>query len=516
FFFFVLLDGIGKKKYNTDVAWRKNALGIVDYIMQYGPDSTATPGIYGPDYWPRSAVLSSPTVFEDLKVRGLPENKDDWFQATYDDDRFKSVYPRVLDELLRSELVRTEFAKHERTGKVVGQLDAAIKDTDYENPDSKDYVPPKPNDEKNIFQTIKKWKEDTYENYLRRFTEPGRGTRLYFSPFAHTIIKAIDKEKIKPTDGIAGILDKKDKIMGRISAASPTAKKHFEWITKTLGKIKGQIPNAFGDALKGGAQLQDVVSQIIIAAVKENKVEEAKTAMEILAVCKYGITTSKTMDAIANTDLTILSDKDLSWNKNEGMRVVTKAMDKTIKYSIVAAGRTLAAARNAVRHANTKFNGDISKNNDLNKAYKAWVADDKARYDSEKAINDSHNVTGELATLAAGGGLSGHRIDATTLDTAKADLKAIGEGNPGYDELKEDIDKYIAFSERRDLVEDWRGKNKDRYQELVAYWDLMASTLKTHSFQLGMISVREQFMKNRAQNVIDKNLANYGGLQYAA
>lgn len=515
-----LLDALAGKKYNRNIKARNAALQVADYIINnsqyYG---TATPMYTEPSVWPIGATLSRDDVFTSL---GLPDDVNDWFKAHFNQPQFESAYPVLLDELLTKETVRKEFAKYERTGKVIGQLDKAIEATDYGNPDSKDFVPPKPQDEKNVFQTIKSWGDKTFESYLRKFKEPGRGTRLYFTPFSQEIIKAIDKEKIKPTDGIAGILAKKDKILSRVSASSPTAKKHFDWFAKTLEKIGKQIPNAFEGAMKGGRQLQNVVSQIIITAAKDDKVAEAKTALELLAVCKYGFTTSKTMDALAKEDLTIFSDKGLSWNKNsEGMRVVSKAADNVIKWGVQAIGRSAAAVRNTVQRGRAKFNGDIRTNSDLAKAYKQWRTEDTNRYNNEVALNNAQGVDAALTELAAGHGRSGHIIKADTIDAEKTAFEAMspttpaGTPTPGYDELKEDIEKYESFSKRKDLVDNWRDKNKDNYQELVAHWDLMMSAMKTHSFSLATTKARAAFLANdRAKNVAKNYIANYGALTY--
>lgn len=519
-----LLDGIRDKKYNRgDVKFRNQALKVANYIIEnskyYGVSSRGInpytgmpiPPIEDPDRWPLGLRLSRDDIFSSLM---LPDSVNDWFKATFNQPEFESVYPVILSELLEKENIRKEFANYESSGKIIGQLNKAIEATNYEDPSKPDYVAPKGADEKTVGQKIKDWGDKTYESYLRKFTEPGRGTRIYFTPFSQEIIKAIDKEKIKPTDGIAGIMGKKDAILKRL-AVSPTAKKHFEWFTKTMDNISKLIPNAYAGAMKGGHQLQAVVAQVIIAAVKQGKVPEAKTALEILAVSKYGFTTSKTMDALAKENLTIFSDKGLSWNKNEGMQFVTNAMDKTLKYGFMAAGRTVAAARNAVQRSRSKFNGDIRTNADLAAAYKTWKSEDADKLAHEQAINNAHNVDARLADLAAGHGRSGEIIaDDATLAAAEALLPTLT--GTAKDDLQEDIDQYKSFTERKNLVDNWRSKNKDNYHDLVAYWDLMMSAMKTHSFRLGTLTARKKFLQNdNAKNVADQFIANYGNLRAA-
>lgn len=513
------IDDIQKKKYNRNVKFRNQALRVAEYIIgesQYYGTSTTPTSAVDPDRWPRGARLSSDDVFTNLLAGGLSADINEWFKATYKPAEFESIYPVILDELLRSETIRKEFQNYDSTGLIVGQMNKAIEATDYDNPNSKDYIPPKANDSKNVLQRLQEWGNDTYESYLRKFTEPGRGTRLFFTPFSQTIIKALDKEKLKPTDGIAGIIAKKDAIQKRLSASSPTASKHFDWFAKKMGEISTLIPNAYQDALKGGRQLQNVVAQIIIKAVKENKVAEAKTALEILAVSKYGFTTSKAMDALGKENLSIFSDKDLSWNKNQGVAAVTAAMDKTIKFGVMAAGRALAATRNAVQRKRSKFNSDIRSNKDLNAAYKTWLDEDDKKLQAERAINTAHNVDGVLADLAAGHGKSGRVLDAATIDAVQAAFNAMSPTDPGYDDLRDDIDQYKSFSERKDRVDKWRDKNKDNYHELVAYWDLMMTAMKTHSFRLGTMAIRKEFLKNnRGKDIANQYIANYAQLKRA-
>lgn len=514
-----LLDGIAKGKYDSDIKFRDRLLKIVEHILYYGETYGSGSGYSNPDVWPDN--LDFPKAdFDALALPGLgaplprPGGVNDWFKAVFNQPRFESIYPVVLSELLEKENIRKEFEKYESSGKIIAQLNKAIDATDYDNLNSKDFVPAKATDEKTVGQKLKDWGDKTYESYLRKFTEPGRGTRLYFTPFSQEIMKAIDKEKIKPTDGIAGIMAKKDAILKRLSASSPTAKKHFDWFAKTMGDISNLIPSAYAGAMKGGRQLQAVVSQVIIAAVKADKIAEAKTALEILAVSKYGFTTSRTMDALAKENISVFSDKGLSWNKNDGMQFVTNAMDKTLKYGIQAVGRTAAAVRNEVRRRNTKFDGDIRTNKDLSKAYKTWQDEDGHKLDNEKAINAAHDVDARLDDFANGRGRSGRVIDAGTIDAVQAALDAMTSTDPGYADLKADIEQYKSFAERKDLVDNWRAKNKDNYHDLVAYWDLMMSAMKTHSFRLGTTKARAAFLKNdNAKNVANQFIADYGNLR---
>ena len=89
------------------------------------------------------------------------------------------------------------------------------------------------------------------------------------------------------------------------------------------------------------------------------------------------------MDAINQTDFTLFSDKDLSWNKNEGVKMVTGALDKTIKFGVQVAGYATTAAVNTFRKRGIKFDhsGNLQKKvDDRNKKQQTWDDANKNQY----------------------------------------------------------------------------------------------------------------------------------------
>ena len=54
----------------------------------------------------------------------------------------------------------------------------------------------------------------------------------------------------------------------------------------------------FAGALNNSTHMKALIRELIIKAVRENKIDEAKTAMEVLSVIKYGYTTSKIMGCL--------------------------------------------------------------------------------------------------------------------------------------------------------------------------------------------------------------------------
>ncbi|MBR4625119.1 MAG: hypothetical protein IKO56_06255, partial [Alphaproteobacteria bacterium] len=331
-----------EKRYNSDPTFRNRMLDVIKYIQAYQD--------YGNEYWP-----------QDAKINFSNPDTEQWFKSDlFDKTRFKNAYPKMLDALLTSKKLRDRFANYGSKKTISNQLAKAIDQTNYEDENSDDFVPAKVPDAKNLAQKVSDWKDETYENIFRKL-QTSRGSRIYFTEFSREIIKAIDKANIKPTDGIDGLVSKHTEIESKLSAKSPTAKKHFAWFASTMEKVKAKMPKAYEKALRNGRSLRAVVSEVIRIAVRDAKVDEAKTALEILSVCKYGFTTSKAMNNLneyfKENKEGIFSNKDLSWNKNEGVKFVTGALDKTVRFGIKATVQSIATLNHIIQKNRTKFNG---------------------------------------------------------------------------------------------------------------------------------------------------------------
>ena len=245
---------------------------------------------------------------------------------------FKTEYDILLRHLAHKDKVRNVFP----SDKIKSAFDTAKSNVAYDDKNSPDYVPPKRKDEITPLQRMSEWADETYADIFEKYTK-FKGDRLYFSPNAKNIVAAIHKAKVKPTDGIKGVLDKAGDIEKGLLYKSPKATDHFKWFSKTMGELGSTMPKAFEGALRNGRQMRAIIEEMILIAVRDGKVDEAKTAMEVLSVIKYGYTTSKIMDALGKEKLSIFSDGKLSWNKNEGMKFVTTALDKSIKTARIKA-----------------------------------------------------------------------------------------------------------------------------------------------------------------------------------
>lgn len=568
-------------KFNDNVrfedgsTFRDKVEQVVQYITTYGPINGVS---YEPEIsdWPKNLGYSfagDEITLTDPVLQGLQnlptaphridkDNPKSWYEIPNKAEHIKwfkeGAYRAIFDELLKNSTKRTKFL--EKAGNPIRDaLQEAIANTDYENKDSDDYVKPEPLDKKNWRQKVKKWKNDAYENYFRRFFDHNRGARLFYSPFSQNIMKGLDKVGVKPTDGIDGILAKKDDAKLRsVIDEDRVTKKHFDWFTKTMETLKEQIPDAYEGALRNGVQLRQVAMYVITMAAKEGETAKAKTALEILSVAKYGLTMSRTMDKIdeATKEMKLVNDEGYSWMKSEYLKPFANAANSLIGFGIRALGRVGVGTYNFIQHRRTKIDKDISKGkkedspyHHLYKEYTEWQGKDKFKRDALHDENIAYDVAGKLAELnnttrsTAGGSpyKTTIQINDVTMGTEEAPgplrtaiETAVSTGaatvtDPSTGtvvnlaDLQNDVTIYEDVQERHLLEtndEKWREKNPDDIHDLVAYWNMLESYGKTHSFGFGSMKVkRKDFLENwkdkksPAQTVANAYIEKFGTLR---
>lgn len=411
-----LLSGITSKKYNSSPSFQKKIKKIAQYIDAYSTSEEfrnvlrLNPGDTIPDFSP---IING---FDDEHVDPA---KMDLFKGNAN---IRGDYVDLLNTLVKNKKVYEVFKQYD-DNKISGKLEAANSKLEYDNTDSKDYVPPKRTEELTFYQKLKGDVNDTIEDYLDKYLKLS-GDRLYFSESAKLIIKAIGKS-YKPTEGLDKILEKKSDIQKNLMYKSPRATDHFDWFVKTMEDLKNSMPKTFVGALKNGRQLKAIVEELIMKAVRENKIDEAKTAMEILSVVKYGYTNSKIMEAFNKSDLTIFSDKNLSLNKNsQVITMVTTAFDYTIKKGLQAVGYTLTGLGNIVRLSGSKFKGHANR---LRNLRNQWVASNTAERNAAEQRRNTENpldqsiINAQQAILT---NLNNAGINAASLAQKKNDLRS--------------------------------------------------------------------------------------------
>lgn len=333
-----LMSGIRDKKYNTSPKFQQKIKDVAQYVAYYmrQPDFVNS---LGPN-----AQVNLPN-FEKVE-KGFDDDQIDPLKLDY----FKRNHRDLLDTLNKKSKVYNVFKTYDN-GKISKPLDEATEKVDYGNKESDDYVPPKRDDELTPWQQLSKNIGDTWSDYMDKYTK-FRGDRLYMSDSAKAIVKALDdkKVKMKPTDGLGKLVENTDAIKANLLYKSPTATKHFEWMAKTLKELQSTMPKTFNGALQNGRQMRALVSELIMTAVRDGKMDEAKSAMEVLSVIKYGYTTSKIMDALSKENLTVFSSLNIIPD------IVKKAMDKSIKAALMGIGYGITIVGNAYNLHGSKFN----------------------------------------------------------------------------------------------------------------------------------------------------------------
>ena len=376
-----LMEGLVQEKYNIDSTFRSKLENLIRRL---------------------SDDLNYGSVFDQIKERALTGDKDaeaklnainqlasvkDGFDpnpSKSEIEDFREELPVILNQVYSKKKLReTLFAGTE----IANAVSTARDEVDYDKADSECFVAGKTDDQLTFMQMLKKEVTDRYEDYLEKYWHGDEklGDHLYKSREAKEIYGAIKKVGIKKTDGLDKILAESSKIKEKTVAKMKNAGTHLKWFIDELTKLKKDMPKAFEGCLNNGWQLSRIIQQLIMDAINDDKMDEAKTAMELLVVLQYGNTTSGLMEKIrADKELfTLFSNKDLSWNKNEGVQFVTKALDKTIRIGSLAIGYGLTFVYNKVRQLGAKI-----KEKDGNKFFKS--AQDKwANHNEEKETKEA-------------------------------------------------------------------------------------------------------------------------------
>lgn len=288
------------------------------------------------------------------------------------DDKLKDfleIYAKpdggLLQTLYYNKKIRDQFAKYDREGKIIKHIQAAEGDVNYQDSNQAKYVDPKYKDYKTPFQQLKDWAKDTYEDCFKKYEEL-RGAPLFVMEESKEIFKVIDKEKIKPSDGLKTLLDKAANVEKNIN--NEEVRQHFKWFVETLTPIAKKMPNAVEGAWKNSTQMKAIIEQIILKATDpknddKHAMEKAQTAMEIMNAMKYGLMTSNIMDAMKQTEFSIFSDDKLSWNNNEAIQFVTRAFDKSIKAAFLGIGYAVTIVKNKISLSNSEFTNRNNRNN---------------------------------------------------------------------------------------------------------------------------------------------------------
>jgi len=445
---------------------------------------------------------------------GFAKKKD---PTTDDIDKLKGDVEKILTTLHKEEKVANDFKNYDK-GKISGPLEEAIKKTDYTGKiTEKDFVPEKYQDKKNVFQRASEKVDEFYDNWLKKYVTAHRD-HIYKIPTAKAISEAIIAAKVKPTDGIAGIIAKKDDVIKKLQNKTPLESlDQFKWFVSKIEQFQnGKMKEAVEGALREGPKMNKLVEALALDAIEEtqngkNRIEDAKAVMEMLTVMQYGTFTSRRLDALRGEEVKMFSDKDLSWNKNEGINTVMKGLDKTIKFAAVVAGAGITATANRIRRIGVKFkhsgeleqrSQDWKKQNEADEA--AAKAAIKKQDDADKAtINALQQKLDELADKdhtplpiyddtskqAAEGRLQAGRADEQQL------LQQYQDAENDYNAEKAKVDKIKKdYAKKQELLQDKQDLENTKNQlaaELSAMSGSESNPLQQAEIELKKIAYKK-------------------------
>ena len=441
-----LLSGINSGKYDKDPKFRKNMLSVVSILESYVFGDTTMLGKLGITNTNELPILS---------------DYDSWFDDSISPYRllqFKNELPNLLNTLRKESKIRDVFSQYDG-GKMSGPLNKALNNLSYDDPKSEDYVQPKRSDELSFSETVAEWWGDTYSDVLEKYVK-FKGDELFFSPEAKVICKHLSKD-LKKTDNLDAVLKNVATTKEKLTAAREfNAIKHLGWFEKTLNEMKAdpKMKKIWAGALQHGGKLQALVREVIIKAVKEDKIKEAKTTLELLSVLHFGFTTSKIMDTLGKEEFKLFSDKDLSWNKAKGMQFVTNALDKTIKFAFMGVGYGITAIRNAYQLSKTKIRSYSDATGRLRDAHEQHLqSNTDARTVAQNALNANRaqqtTLQGEMAGIMATMGTSTYTQTETALNSAiTADKNNLNTIITAIQTLRSALNTHITSRHHPDIV----------------------------------------------------------------
>ena len=329
-----LIKKLNDGSFKTD----KKALDILRAVCaRIIYDSTALP--------PPPITLADITTLYEKSGQGRPA-------TTVEISNFQANYTELVKGIITKSEVFNAFSNKDDARLISYSIDQALRQSNYTSPDSKNFLPPLYKDRKRFFDRAKKKINDWKKDYFGRWRS--RHERHIYSTNASYIVSEIIDNKIRPIDGLGKILENADKIKSKLA---PKAKTEFDYFVKVLNKLSKT--KAFAEATKDGDQMRYLVQEIIKDAVHNDKVEEAKTVLETLAMVRYGAMTSSVRDKLkeATKDFTLFGDENLSFNKkNEGLKFVLKGFDKVIKTAGILAFETANLIKNKlIRQKGVKF-----------------------------------------------------------------------------------------------------------------------------------------------------------------
>lgn len=428
----------------------------------------------------------TPTVPRLKGIQTLTLNKFNAIKTDIKDtynDKFNTDYDKILKDIATKEKVQEV---------IFPRLDYDISEPIQKGLSSSSFISklqPLDHQKPTVLQKVSdKLKHATKDDFLGKLTNRHARHNYVMDKTAKPIVDAIlnskgsDGKAFARQGGLKEVMARKDAITKKLETEAPGAVKHFEYFIKQLDRYSKTSEREFAGALKNGKQLRTIVYGIAEEAAAADKEDEAKTALEVLAMLRYDNTTSDSWDEWKKNPLDLF--KGTSFDKEGPLRFLATATSKTINAGVNALFWGGVVAKN-------KFTGRAKKFSEASDQVKGMT---KAK---QYAASKSNDVT--MLEAEENNAKTAYEIAYNAPDKNDREVK---EAKKKWDQAK------LARQYAEQTIEFAGGKNiKDatdtlsKQQRLMLFWDYVNGGKGTTDLRL--------FRSNRqAQNSFNQAGAN--------
>ncbi|NMA32650.1 MAG: hypothetical protein GX944_01825, partial [Alphaproteobacteria bacterium] len=434
------LADVSAGKYETNGIIKQNIKGIIDYLQYYQQSDSLKLNDAA------SMQKYDKINFEKIE-EGFDPSKENISNKIHD---FKFVYPELLRNLVLNKDLRDCFAKNDGE-QITKPITKALEQTDYSNSESEYYVEPSEKDVLTPAQKLKKKLEGIHTNTIGKLKNAALRDKYLMPDISKPIAVAIYDAGFHPKDGLKKFLELSKDIEKKFKGKDPKAAESFSFLVEVLNYAQTNTPKQFEGALKNGRQglgLDILIAQYGIRKGKSD--EQISAAHEVLSKLRWGYTTSVLREKLAANPLSIFSDPQMSYNKdNKAMQFISKAVDKTLHYGVLGVFNVANMGVNAIRRRGKYYKVDNLENKRIEERNKEVDARINAKGKIQANIQNSINTLKAERTTFDNNvkNLAGYEVGGQKRNDAESKIQ---QAQVKIDDLKSDKE---PFETRKSSVE---------------------------------------------------------------
>ena len=256
-----------------------------------------------------------------------------------------------------------------------------------------------------------------------------------------------------PKDGLAKFLELAPKTEAKFKGKNPKAEESFKFLVEVLSYAQKNTPKQFDGALKNGPQGLKLDILIAEYGIREGKSDEQiSAAHEVLSKLRWGYNTSVLREKLASNSLTIFSDPNMSYNKdNKGMQFVSKAVDRTMHLGMMGVFNVANLGVNAIRRQGKYYKLNSSESSRISARDAEIDTKINAKQDVKTNIQNSINTlraerTGYQAEVTR---LNGYEENGPRRTAAQAQITAAEGRIAGIEANKQPFESRLGTAQNR-------------------------------------------------------------------